>query len=213
MSNPFGKGKAANKEFIFSVKYDPDLKRGDVALTTAISRWNGGNISTYLGEMFPCRNGLPIYISHDGVTREKNPQFLGLDHFMDEFRNRDYRFISCTHLPDRKSWVGSGAAENQLPNTTGKPYPDPVYPEVPYNPNDPAFSDGRTLYTPALLTVNFTHNAYGSRKFMPEGTRNTYYDARLPAYPSCRSASDLRRSGGRTGERSDFRPGLELFNQ
>ncbi|MDR1222776.1 MAG: RagB/SusD family nutrient uptake outer membrane protein [Tannerella sp.] len=177
MSNPFGKGKITNKEFIFSVKYDPDLRRGDAALTTAISRWSGGNISTYLGEMFPCSNGLPIYISYDGVTREKNPQFLGLTHFMDEFINRDYRFISCTYLPDRKSWVGSGSAENQLPNTTGKPYADPVYPEVPYNPNDPAFSDGRTLYTPSLLTANFTNNAYGSRKFMPEGTRNTFYES------------------------------------
>jgi hypothetical protein len=186
MSNPFGKGKATNKEFIFSVKYDPDLKRPDVALTTAISRWNGSNISTYLGEMFPCRNGLPIFISYDGVTREKNPQFLGFEHFMDEFSNRDYRFIGCTHLPDRKSWVGAGSAENQLPNTTGKPYPDPVYPETPYNPNDPAFSDGRTLYTPNLLTANFTHNAYGSRKFMPEGTRNTYYES--PDYPLIRLA-------------------------
>jgi hypothetical protein len=186
MSNPFGKTKATNKEYIFSVKYDPDLKRGDAALTTAISRWNGSNISTYLGEMFPCRNGLPIFISRDGVTREKNPQFLGFEHFMDEFRNRDYRFIGCTHLPDRKSWVGSGSAENQLPNTTGKPYADPVYPEIPYNPGDPAFSDARTLYTPDLLTLNFTHNAYGSRKFMPEGTRNTGYES--PDYPLIRLA-------------------------
>lgn len=187
ISNFMNKGKATNKEFIFSVKYDPDLKRGDVALTTAISRWAGGNISTYLGEMFLCRNGLPIFISKDGVTREKNPEFLGFENFMDEFRNRDYRFIGSTHLPDRKSWIGSGAAENQFPNTVaGKPYPDPVYPKYPYDPSDPAFSDRATIYTPTLLTVNFTHNAYGSRKFMPEGTRNTFYES--PDYPLIRLA-------------------------
>lgn len=187
ISNFMNKGKATNKEFIFSVKYDPDLKRGDVALTTAISRWAGNNISTYLGEMFLCRNGLPIFISKDGVTREKNPDFLGFENFMDEFRNRDYRFIGSTHLPDRKTWVGAGAAENQFPNTAaGKPYPDPVYPKYPYDPSDPAFSDRATIYTPTLLTANFTHNSYGSRKFMPEGTRNTFYES--PDYPLIRLA-------------------------
>lgn len=186
VSNYLNKGKDTNKEFIFSVKYDPDIKKGDVALTTAISRWAGSNISTYLGEMFLCKNGLPILISNDGVTREKNPQFLGFEKFMDEFQNRDYRFTTTTHLPDRKTWVGSGAAENQFPNTTGKAYPNPVYPEFPYNPSDPAFSDRATIYTPTLLTVNFSHNAYGSRKFMPEGTRNTNYES--PDYPLIRLA-------------------------
>jgi len=187
ISNFKNKGKATNKEFIFSVKYDPDLKKGDAALTTAVARGNGSNISTYLGEMFLCRNGLPIFISKDGITREKNTEFLGFEHFMDEFRNRDDRFISCTYLPDRKSWVGAGAAENQFPCTVvGKPYPDPVYPQVPYNPSDPAFSNRATIYTPSLLSLNFTHNAYGSRKFMPEGTRNTYYES--PDYPLIRLA-------------------------
>lgn len=187
ISNFKNKGKATNKEFIFSVKYDPDIRRADVALTTAISRWAGSNISTYLGEMFLCRNGLPIFISKDGVTREKNPEFLGFEHFMDEFRNRDYRFIGTTHVPDRKTWTGAGAAENQFPNTApGKPYPDPVYPKYPYDPSDPAFSNRATIYTPNLLTANFTHNAYGSRKFMPEGTRNTFYES--PDYPLIRLA-------------------------
>jgi hypothetical protein len=186
VSNFRNAGKVTNKEFIFSVKYDPDLKRPDVQLTTNISRWNGGNISTYLGEMFLCRNGLPIFVSTDG-TRQKNPQFLGFEHFTDEFRNRDYRFVGCTYLPDRKTWVGAGAAENQLPCTEpGKPYPDPLYPEVPYNPTDPAFGSSRTIYTPTLLTANFTHNAYGSRKFLPEGTRNTNYES--PDYPLIRLA-------------------------
>jgi hypothetical protein len=168
------------------VKYDPDLNRPAVALTTAISRWAGSNISAYFGEMFLCDNGLPIYISYDGVTRVKNPKFLGFEHFMDEFANRDWRFRGCTHLPDRKSWVGAGAAENQKPNITGQPYPDPVYPEVPYNPSDPAFSNSSTIYTPDLLSANFTHNGYGSRKFMPEGTRNTFYES--PDYPLIRLA-------------------------
>ena len=187
ISNYRNIGKATNKEFIFSVKYDPDLNRPNVALTTAVSRWNGSNISASFGEMFLCRNGLPIFISTDGATREKNPQFSGFEHFTDEFRNRDDRFVSCTLLPDRKSWVGAGAAENQFPCTiAGKPYPDPVYPEVPYNPSDPAFGDRATIYTPSLLTVNFTHAAYGSRKFMPEGTRNTGYES--PDFPLIRLA-------------------------
>lgn len=187
ISNYKNVGKATNKEFIFSVKHDPDLNRPNVALTTAISRWNGSNMSAYFGEMFLCRNGLPIYISTDGSTREKNPQFSGFEHFMDEFENRDDRFVSCTFLPDRKSWVGSGAAENQFPCTvSGKPYPAPVYPQVPYNASDPAFSNRATIYTPSLLTLNFTHNAYGSRKFMPEGTRNTGYES--PDYPLIRLA-------------------------
>lgn len=189
VSNLRNVGKDTNKEFIISVKYDPDLNRPSVSITTDISRVTNGNISASFGESFPCSNGLPIFISYDGVTREKNPQFLGFEHFTDEYRNRDYRFIGCALLPDRGRWVGAAAAENQNPRTSesvGKAYPDPVYPEVPYNPQDPAFIDRNTLYTPSLLSVNFTHAAYGSRKFLPEGTRMLNYDT--PDWPILRLA-------------------------
>ncbi|GHT70920.1 hypothetical protein AGMMS50239_39790 [Bacteroidia bacterium] len=166
ISNFRGAGKTTNKEFIFSVKYDYDVKKADVNLGITIAHWYGSGISAYLSEMFPCRNGLPIYISHDGATREKNPDFLGFEHFNDEFRNRDYRFIGCTYLPDRKEWMST--PEYGFPLTaTGKPYPDPVYPKAEYDPGDPAYNSKVAVFTPTLY--GGTHNNYGSRKYMPEG--------------------------------------------
>ena len=179
VSNVKNVGKSTNKEFIISVKYDPDLNRPSVSITTDIARGTNGNFSASFGESFLCRNGLPIFISYDGVTREKNPQFLGFEHFMDEYQNRDYRFIGCVRMPDRNTFVGASAAEGQNPRTTatiGKPYPDPMYPAVPYDPQDPAFSNMNTIYTPTLLTVNFTFANYGRRKFLPEGSRMLNYD-------------------------------------
>ena len=167
ISNYLNKGKNTNKEFIFCVKYDYDVKRPGVNIEHNIPCNYGANIGTYLGEMFLCRNGLPIYISYDGVTREKNSEFLGFEHFYDEFRNRDYRFIGCANLPDRVSWMSD--LNYGIPNTTiGKPYPDPVYPESPYNPNDPAFNTKAAIYTPTIRSLT-RHGSYGSRKYMPEG--------------------------------------------
>ncbi len=186
ISNFMGKGKSTNKEFIFSVKYDYDVKRGDVNLAHTISCWQGGNISTYLGEMFLCRNGLPIRVSYTGnmADAQNNPQFLGFSHFNDEFRNRDYRFIGCAFLPDRVSWQTD--VNYGIPCTvTGQPYVTPVYPQVPYNPNDPAFSSKAAIYSPTLY--GGTHNAYGSRKFMPEGA-NRADKTESPDYPLIRLA-------------------------
>lgn len=167
ISNYVNAGKSTNKEFIFSVKYDYDVKRPGINLEHDIPCNYGANIGVYLGEMFLCRNGLPIYISHDGVTREKNSQFLGFEHFSDEFRNRDYRFISCANLPDRVSWMSD--LNYGIPNeTTGKPYPDPVYPESPYNPNDPVFTTKAAIFNPTIKAPT-THDSYGGRKYMPEG--------------------------------------------
>lgn len=167
ISNYLNKGKNTNKEFIFSVKYDYDVKRPGIDLEHNIPCNYGANIGAYLGEMFLCRNGLPIYISHDGVTREKNPDFLGFEHFYDEFRNRDYRFIGCANLPDRVSWM-SDLNYGSPNNSIGKPYPDPVYPQSPYNPKDPAFSSKSAIYTPTIISQT-RHSSYGSRKYMPEG--------------------------------------------
>ncbi|MDR0543721.1 MAG: RagB/SusD family nutrient uptake outer membrane protein [Dysgonamonadaceae bacterium] len=184
LSNFKGAGKNTNKEFIFSLKFDYDVRRPDINLAHAVPTWQVSNISTYLGEMFLCRNGLPIYISHDGVTREKNPEFLGFSHFYDEFRNRDYRFIGCAYLPDRVSWMSNpayGIANTQQ----GKPYPDPVYPQSEYNPGDPAFNSKAAVFTPTLY--GGTHNAYGSRKYMPEGAGRAA-DTESPDYPLIRLA-------------------------
>ena len=184
ISNFKGVGKTTNKEFIFSVKYDYDVKRGGINLAHTVASWQGGNISTYLGEMFLCRNGLPIFISHDGTTREKNPDFLGFSHFTDEYRNRDYRFIGCAILPDRVTWMTATAYG--LPNTaTGKPYPDPVYPRAEYSPSDPAYNSKAAIFTPTLYSG--THNSYGSRKFLPEGANRTD-NTESPDYPLIRLA-------------------------
>ncbi|MDR2804053.1 MAG: RagB/SusD family nutrient uptake outer membrane protein [Dysgonamonadaceae bacterium] len=186
LSNFMNKGKATNKEFIFSVKYDYDVKRGGVNLAHTISAWQGGNISAYLGELFPCRNGLPIRISYTGniADAQNNPEFLGFSHFNDEFRNRDYRFIGCAWLPDRVSWMTDPAYG--IPNTqVGKPYPDPVYPQSLYNPDDPAFNSKAAVYVPTLF--GGTHNAYGSRKYMPEGP-NRAEKTESPDWPLIRLA-------------------------
>ncbi|MDR1342392.1 MAG: RagB/SusD family nutrient uptake outer membrane protein [Prevotellaceae bacterium] len=180
-------GKATNKEFIFSVKYDYDVKRGGINLGYTVATWQGSNISTYLGEMFLCRNGLPIRTSTTSSMddAQNNSEFLGFSHFYDEFRNRDYRFIGCAYLPDRASWMSR--PEYGVPcTTTGKPYPDAIYPESPYNANDPAFNDKRTIYTPTLLSGG-THNNYGSRKFLSEGANRTD-NTESPDYPLIRLA-------------------------
>jgi len=187
ISNFMNKGKITNKEFIFSVKYDYDVKRGGVNLAHTIAAWSGGQgISAYLGEMFLCRNGLPIRISYTGNIEDaqNNPEFLGFTHFNDEFRNRDYRFIGCAFLPDRVSWMTDpayGIANTQI----GKPYPDPVYPESPYNPNDPAFNSKQAIYVPTLYSGN--NNNYGNRKYMPEGL-NRAERTESPDWPLIRLA-------------------------
>ena len=184
ISNFKGAGKNTNKEFIFSVKYDYDVKRGGINLGHTVASRQGGNISTYLGEMFLCRNGLPIFISHDGATRENNPVFPGSSRFMDEFTNRDYRFIGCAILPDRASWM-SATAYGIPCNVTGKPYPDPVYPQAEYSPGDPAYSSKTAIFTPTLF--GGTHNSYGNRKFLAEGA-NRPDNTESPDYPLIRLA-------------------------
>lgn len=169
MSNFKNAGKATNKEFIFSAKYDFDVARGGVNLGHTTVTGLAGRISGIFGRSFLCRNGLPIRISYTGDMKDaqNNPEYDGVaKSFIGEFRNRDYRFIGCAALPDRVHWTSQ--KEYGLANTTGKPYPDPVYPKVPYDPKDEAFSNKTTIYTPTLLGGgNF--DGYGNYKFQPEG--------------------------------------------
>lgn len=166
-----GKGKTTNKEFIFSKKYDYDLGRGGINLSHTVITWQAVGISTQFGESFLCRNGLPIRISYTGniADAQNNPEFLGYEDFIDEYRNRDYRFIGSTYPPDRITWSSRTEDGRQL-TETGQPYPDPVYPgpsEV-FNPNDPAYSSSTAIFTPTLRN-NTTFDGYGSRKFLIEG--------------------------------------------
>ena len=72
---------------------------------------------------------------------QNNPEFAGYDTFVGEFRNRDYRFISCCmSIPDRTIWSSRPEDGRQL-TQTGNPYPEALFPknnEV-YDGSDPAY--------------------------------------------------------------------------
>ena len=55
VSNPWGKGKSTNKEFIIYKKYDYDLKRVGKNIGHTVQTWQGVGISTQFGESFLCR--------------------------------------------------------------------------------------------------------------------------------------------------------------
>lgn len=184
-----GAGKSTNKEFIFAKKYDYDLSRGGINLSHTVMTWGASNISASFGESFLCRNGLPIRISHTGnmADAENNPEFLGYSSFASEFRNRDYRFIGCTFMPDRVTYSSRSEDGRQL-TETGSPYPEAVFPannDV-YNPQDPAYSSKCAVFKPTLRN-NSTHAGYGSRKFLIEGA-NCPQNTESADYPLIRLA-------------------------
>lgn len=166
-----GKGKATNKEFIIYRKYDFNIAKPNKNISHTVIVGLATSISQQFGESFLCRNGLPIRISYTGnmANAQNNPQFEGYKTFVGEYRNRDYRFISCTYIPDRTFWSSRVEDGRQL-TATGKPYPDPVFPqndEV-YNPGDPAYSSSCGVFKPTLRN-NSTASGYGSRKYLIEG--------------------------------------------
>lgn len=187
ISNFKNAGKATNKEFILCVKYDYTVKQGGINLGHTIPIWGGAGISTYLGESFLCRNGLPIRVSYTGnmADAQKNTQFQGFTHFYDEFRNRDYRFIGCAVMPDRASWM-SDPAYGIACSVAGQPYPTPVYPQAIYTKNDPAFNSKTAIFVPTLY--GGTNNGYGCRKFMPEGSLRSTANTESADYPLIRLA-------------------------
>lgn len=172
VSNFKGVGKATNKEFILCNAYDYTLKRSGTNLAHRIATWQGGAISAYLGESFLCSNGLPIYMSTSGNLSDAyfNPEFGGYDTYMGEFENRDWRFLGCAYLPDRTTFCCDG--EHWVPRTApGERYPETVFPEATdhYDGSDPANSSKLVVYNP-MIDLNSTHNGYGCRKYMPEGS-------------------------------------------
>lgn len=172
VSNHLGIGKVANKEFVICNPYDYTLKRSGVNNAHKVATWQAVNISAYLGESYVCSNGLPIYLSTSGSIDDAyyNPDFGGYDTYMGEFQNRDMRFISTTYLPDRPVFCCDG--EHWVPRTAaGEKYPEAVFPAATdhYDAADPANSSKLVVYNP-MIDLNSTHNGYGSRKFMPEGS-------------------------------------------
>lgn len=187
MSNFMGVGKTSNKEFIMSVKYDYDVKRAGVNIGHSVPCGYLAQIGGIFGRSFLCQNGLPIRLSYTGSMADAvdNPQFGGYDTFIGEYLNRDYRFTGSVIPPDRASWMSD--TNYGVPNTTtGQPYPDPVYPEATYNPDDPAFSDKTAIFTPTLLDGG-TFDSYNCRKYMPEGA-NRAEKTESPDFPLIRLA-------------------------
>lgn len=185
-----GLGKSSNKEFIFSKKYDFSLGQGGVNLTHTVATWQGSNISTWFGESFLCRNGLPIRISYTGnmADAQNNPEFLGWETFVGEYRNRDYRFIGCTlSIPDRITYTGR-SEDGRLRTEAGKPYPDPVFPKNndKYDGTDPAYSSSYAVFKPTLRN-NASAGSYGSRKYLNEGAGRPQ-DTESPDFPLIRLA-------------------------
>lgn len=184
-----GKGKATNKEFIIYRKYDFNIAKPNKNISHTVIVGLATSISQQFGESFLCRNGLPIRISYTGnmANAQNNPQFEGYKTFVGEYRNRDYRFISCTYIPDRTFWSSRVEDGRQL-TATGKPYPDPVFPqndEV-YNPGDPAYSSSCGVFKPTLRN-NSTASGYGSRKYLIEGV-NRPSNTESADYPNLRLA-------------------------
>ena len=184
-----GKGKATNKEFIIYRKYDFNIAKPNKNISHTVIVGLATSISQQFGESFLCRNGLPIRISYTGnmANAQNNPQFEGYKTFVGEYRNRDYRFISCTYIPDRTFWSSRVEDGRQL-TATGKPYPDPVFPqndEV-YNPGDPAYSSSCGVFKPTLRN-NSTASGYGSRKNLIEGA-NRPSNTESADYPNLRLA-------------------------
>lgn len=184
-----GKGKATNKEFIIYRKYDFNIAKPNKNISHTVLVGLATSISQQFGESFLCRNGLPIRISYTGnmANAQNNPQFEGYETFVGEYRNRDYRFVSCTYIPDRTFWSSRVEDGRQL-TATGKPYPDPVFPQSDevYNPGDPAYSSSCGIFKPTLRN-NSTASGYGSRKYLIEGA-NRPSNTESADYPNLRLA-------------------------
>ena len=184
-----GKGKATNKEFIICRKYDFNIAKPNKNISHTVIVGLATSISQQFGESFLCRNGLPIRISYTGnmANAQNNPQFEGYETFVGEYRNRDYRFVSCTYIPDRTFWSSRVEDGRQL-TATGKPYPDPVFPQSDevYNPGDPAYSSSCGIFKPTLRN-NSPASGYGSRKYLIEGA-NRPSNTESADYPNLRLA-------------------------
>lgn len=174
VSNPWGKTKSSNKEFIIYQKYDYDLKRPGKNIGHTIQCGIGVGISAQFGESFLCRNGLPIRISYTGDMKDaqNNPEFEGWSTFVGEYRNRDYRFVGSTWCPDRVSWGNRPEYATPHAEADGKPYPEPLFVKNSdkYDSSDPAYASIRGVFNPKLRG-NTNFYGYGSRKYNPEGTR------------------------------------------
>ncbi|WP_289058358.1 RagB/SusD family nutrient uptake outer membrane protein [uncultured Flavobacterium sp.] len=84
-SNPAGKDKSSNKEFILSNKYDYSLLPGGINLSHTVD-----------ASLAPNRKFMDMFLCTDGLPVNKSPLFQGYQKTSNEYKNRDYRLVSYT---------------------------------------------------------------------------------------------------------------------
>lgn len=84
-SNPAGLTKESNNEFILYGVYDVILRPGNI------------NLSHTVGQMYPSRKMIDMYLCKDGLPIEYSTLFQGYHNTGDEYKNRDYRLKNYTN--------------------------------------------------------------------------------------------------------------------
>ena len=101
-SNPAGLTKESNKEFILYGVYDIILRKGNI------------NLSHTVGQMYPSRKMIDMYLCRDGLPIEYSENFKGYHNTGDEYIYRDYRLKNYTN-------AGKDITAGSVKLTTGKP--------------------------------------------------------------------------------------------
>ena len=101
-SNPAGLTKESNNEFILYGVYDVVLRPGNI------------NLSHTVGQMYPSRKMIDMYLCKDGLPIEYSTLFQGYHNTGDEYKNRDYRLKNYTNQ-------GNDITSGSVKLTTGLP--------------------------------------------------------------------------------------------
>lgn len=112
-SNPIGKGRETNKEFILYSVYDRSAYPGKFKLNFNM---NYVYPSRKFMDMFLCRNGLPI--------SKENDQFQGYHTPSQEFTNRDYRMEAYVGKPGDNYYLNNASGYGDMKFKTYKPAKD-----------------------------------------------------------------------------------------
>ena len=85
--------KSANKEYILSKKYDPDIRPGG---------WLGSN-----RDPSPTRKYADLFLCTDGLPIGKSPLFQGRSTIESEYANRDLRMKNVLITPNQRWWAST----------------------------------------------------------------------------------------------------------
>ncbi len=94
-SNPAGLTKSANKEYIWSRRYNEDVTIGFNITTECLG--NAQLVSHKVADLYLCSDGLPI---------DKSGLFKGYDMMDSEWQNRDNRMSNALMRPGQSFWKG-----------------------------------------------------------------------------------------------------------